>query len=150
LSPKRRPSRRTRRERGAERVPPPAPEPVPARPPRDISWTGLIGGVTGAVPLGARAVEILVDPGGLSRFWAIPVFGIAAVYLPGVWASVAQVPNRRRILRNILSLTLVLLVLATILTGDPALALLLLIPSTLLAIASGVIFQGPRTPPGSG
>lgn len=146
MSPKRRPARRARRERGVERLPAPAPEPLPAIPPRDISWTGLIGGLTGAVPLGARAVEILVDPGDLSRLWAIPVFGIAAVYLPAVWVSVAQVPSRRRILRNILSLTLVLLVIATVLTGDPALALLLLIPSTLLAIAAGVIFQGPRTP----
>ena len=74
----------------------------------------------------------------------MPTFGIAAVYLSGVWASVARVDNRKRILRNILSLTLVLLVIATILSGDPALALLLLIPSTLLAIASGVIFQGPK------
>lgn len=74
----------------------------------------------------------------------MPTFGIAAVYLSAVWASVARVDNRKRILRNILSLTLVLLVIATILSGDPALALLLLIPSTLLALASGVIFQGPR------
>jgi len=59
-----------------------------------------------------------------------------------VWASVAALSNRKRILRNILSVTLVLLVTATILTGDPGLAVLLMIPSSLLAIAAGVIFQG--------
>jgi hypothetical protein len=69
---------------------------------------------------------------------------IVAVYLAAVWASVAPLPNRKRVLRNILSVTLVLLVTATILTGDPGLAVLLLIPSSLLAIAAGVIFQGPR------
>jgi hypothetical protein len=102
-----------------------------------------MGGLTGAAPLGARAVEILVAPGDFSRAWAIPLFAVAGVYLAAIWASVARVENRRRTLRNILSLTLVLLVVVTILSGDPALALLLLIPSTLLAIASGVIFQGP-------
>jgi hypothetical protein len=116
------------------------------RPPRDISWTGLIGGLTGAIPLGARGVEILVSPGSLSRFWAVPVFALAGVYVPAAWASVARVENRKRFLRNILSLTLVLLVIVTVATGDPALALLLLIPSSLLAIASGVIFQGPQRP----
>ncbi len=38
----------------------------------------------------------------------------------------------------------VLLVLVSLLTQNPSFALLLLIPSSLLAIASGVIFQGPR------
>ena len=115
----------------------------PVRPQRDISWTGLIGGVTGALPLGARGVEVLVDPKDLSRYWAILLFAVAAVYLAAVWASVAPLPNRKRVLRNILSVTLVLLVTATLLTGDPGLAVLLMIPSSLLAIASGVIFQGP-------
>ena len=122
--------------------PAPAPEPEPVRPRRDISWTGLAGGLTGAIPLGARAVEILADPKDLSRYWAIPLFAISAVYLAAVWASVAALSNRKRILRNILSVTLVLLVTATILTGDPGLAVLLMIPSSLLAIAAGVIFQG--------
>ncbi len=111
---------------------------------RDISWTGLIGGLTGAVPIGARGVEIIVNPQDLSRYWAIPLFAIVAVYLTAVWASVAPLPNRKRVLRNILSVTLVLLVTATVLTGDPGLAVLLLIPSSLLAIAAGVIFQGPQ------
>ena len=137
----RRQTRRQRRDRAAARPAPP-PEPAPARPRRDISLTGLIGGLTGAVPIGARAVEIIVDPKDLSRYWAIPLFIIAAIYLAAVWASVAQLENRKRILRNILSVTLVLLVTATILTGDPGLAVLLMIPSSLLAIAAGVIFQG--------
>ncbi len=72
------------------------------------------------------------------------MFAIAAVYFTAVWASVSSQPNRKRVLRNILSVTLILLVTATILTGDPALAVLLLIPSSLLAIAAGVIFQGPQ------
>ncbi len=74
----------------------------------------------------------------------MPMFAIAAVYLIAVWASVAPLKNRKRVLRNILSVTLVLLVTATVLTGDPGLAVLLLIPSSLLAIAAGVIFQGPQ------
>lgn len=137
----RRQTRRQRRDRAAARPAPP-PEPAPARPRRDISLTGLIGGLTGAVPIAARAVEIIVDPKDLSRYWAIPLLAIAAVYLAAVWASVAQLENRKRILRNILSVTLVLVVTATILTGDPGLAVLLMIPSSLLAIAAGVIFQG--------
>ena len=136
------PRRRVRRDRAAAPPPAPAPEPEPVRPRRDISWTGLAGGFTGAIPLGARAVEILADPKDLSRYWAIPLFAISAVYLTAVWASVAALSNRKRILRNILSVTLVLLVTATILTGDPGLAVLLMIPSSLLAIAAGVIFQG--------
>jgi hypothetical protein len=132
-----------RRERGPSPSVP-ALETVPARPQRDVSWAGLAGGVTGSLPLAARGVEILVAPGDVSRFWATAFFAVAAVYLPAVWASVARVPNRKRILRNVLAVTLVLLVVATILTSDPGLALLLLIPSSLLAIASGIIFQGPQ------
>ena len=141
---RRRQARRRRRNRADERPSAPAIEPESARQPRDISLTGLIGGLAGAVPLGARAIEILVDPKDVSRFLSIPLFVAAAVYLPAIWASVAQIENRKRVLRNILSLTLVLLVVATFFTRDPGLAALLLIPSTLLAIASGVIFQGPR------
>lgn len=142
--PKRRPSRRERRGRAAERASIPAPEPVSARPPRDVSWTGLAGGLTGAVPIGAFVIELLVDPAGESRWWALPFSLMAIVYLGAVWASVASVRNRKRILRNILSVTLIMLVAASILTSNPGFALLLLIPSSLLAIAAGVIFQGPR------
>jgi len=102
-----------------------------------------MGGLTGFLPLAVRAVQILVDPGDISRLWAVPLFAVAGAYLPAVWASVAPVKDRRRVLRNVLAVTLVLIVAATILTGDPALAVLLLIPSTLLALAAGVIFQGP-------
>src|SRR5574341_508113 len=140
--PKRRPSRRGRRDRAAGRASLPVPEPVPVRPQRDVSWTGLAGGLTGAVPLGAFVIELLVDPAGDSRWWALPFSVMAIVYLGAVWASVANVPDRKRILRNILSATLVMLVVASILTSNPGFALLLLIPSSLLAIASGVIFQG--------
>ena len=100
--------------------------------------------MTGALPLGARGVEILVDPRDVSRLLAIPLFIVAGVYLPAIWASVARIENRKRVLRNVLAVTLLLLVLATILTRDPGLAVLLLVPSSLLAIASGVIFEGPR------
>ncbi len=141
---RRRETRRRRRNRADERPSATAIEPEPARQPRDISLTGLIGGLSGTVPLGAFAVELLIDPAGESRWWALPFFLMALVYLPAVWASVAPVQNRRRILRNTLSLTLVLLVLVSLLTQNPSFALLLLIPSSLLAIASGVIFQGPR------
>lgn len=142
--PKRRPSRRARRERATERAPAPALEPQPSPTARDVSWAGLAGGLTGAVPLGAFVIELLVDPAGESRWWALPFSVMALVYLSAVWASVAGVQNRKRILRSILSVTLVMLVVASILTSNPGFALLLLIPSSLMAIASGVIFQGPR------
>ena len=142
LSPKRRQPRR--RNRADERPSGPAIEPEPGRQPRDISWTGLIGGLTGAIPAGASGVEILIAPEDVSRVWSIPFFAISIVYLPAIWASVSPVKNRQRILRNVLSLSLVTLVITTLVTSDPRLAVLLLLPSTLLAIASGVIFQGPR------
>ncbi len=142
--PKRRPPRRVRLERAAERASMPPAEPVPPRRPRNISWAGVAGGVAGALPLGARGVEILVDPRDVSRLLAIPLFIVAAVYVPAIWVSVARIENRKRVLRNVLAVTLLLLVIATILTRDPGLAVLLLIPSSLLAIAAGVIFEGPR------
>lgn len=142
---RRRETRRRRRNRADERPSTPAIEPEPGRQPRrDISLTGLIGGLTGAVPLGAFALELLVDPEGESRWWALPFLLMALVYIPAIWASVTPVQNRKRTLRNVLSLSLVLLVLATIVTRNPSIALLLLVPSSLLAVASGVIFQGPR------
>lgn len=144
MSPKRKSPRRNRRPGANERASTPQSEPEPVRPRRDISITGLIGGLTGAVPLGAFAAELLIDPAGESRWWAVPFFLMALVYVPAIWASVARLKDRKRTLRNVLSLSLVLLVLVTIVTRNPSIALLLLIPSSLLAVASGVIFQGPR------
>jgi uncharacterized membrane protein YdjX (TVP38/TMEM64 family) len=98
------------------------------------------------VPLGARAVEVLMDPGELSRWWAAPFLLIAIVYLPAVWASLAPIPDRRPVFRRVLMISLILMVLATVLI-HPFFAIVLLIPSTLLAIAAGLIFQRPAQAP---
>ncbi len=143
--PKQRQARRRRRHRPAD-LPPgaaPVPPPAEARRPRDISWTGLAGGALGVLLLGQAAVYVLVSPGDSSRWAALPLFLAAALYLPAIWASVAQTAGRQRVQRGVLAVTLVVVVIGLLFTG-PGFAALLLVPSTLLAIASGLIFQGGR------
>jgi len=148
---RRRQSRRRHRAERRERdpsaaPPPPAALPPPALPRRrftDVSYTGLLGGVTGVLALGQSGVYLIaVNPDDVSPFRAIPVFAAAAVYLPAIWVSVRPTPNRRRVLRAVLAVTLVLMVLGAVLS-DPAYFGLLLIPSSLLAIAAGMLFSRP-------
>jgi len=144
---RRRDSRRRHRLERRERPPvatmPPPPAAAP-KPPRDISWTGLAGGITGALPLAVRSVDILVK-GDVSRFWAIPLLLIGLVYAPAIWVSVRPVANRRKVLRNVLAVSLVAMVLGAVFISVQ-LATLLLIPSSLLAIAAGMLFSRPRQP----
>ena len=141
---RRREARRRHRSERRDRVPgatasaPRTPSASP-KPPRDISYTGLLGGLTGAIPVGARSADILVS-GDVSRFWALPLFAIAAVYLPAVYVSVRPFENRRKVLRNVLTVSLVAMVLGAVFISVQ-LAGLLLIPSSLLAIAAGMLFQ---------
>jgi hypothetical protein len=144
--------RAERRERDTTAAPAPvsapATPPTPARGPwyRDVSWTGLIGGISGALALGQAAVYIVVvNSEDVSTLWAIPIFAAAAVYLPAAWVSVRPNPNRRTVYRTVLAVTLVFMVVGAI-VFDPAFFGLLLIPSSLLAIASGLLFRGPVKP----
>jgi len=140
----RRRHRETRRAR-ADAGEPPAdlapPAPSLRRAPRDISWTGLIGASLGALFLAQAAVYILIHPGEGSRWLALALFAAAALYLPAVWASVFATAIRQRVQKAVLAVTLALVV-AGVLLVDAAFATLLLIPSTLLAIAGGLVFQG--------
>ncbi|MDO8615609.1 MAG: hypothetical protein Q7T33_07720 [Dehalococcoidia bacterium] len=143
--PKQKQARRRRRERAARREPAAAVAqavaPEGPRLPRDVSWTGLIGGVMGLLFLGQAAVYILVSPGDNSRWLALPLLAMAAIYLPAIWASAVQTARRRQVQRAVIVVTLVIVVAGVVLVG-PAFATLLLVPSTLLAIASGLVFQG--------
>jgi len=140
-------SRRRHRAERRERDPAaPTPSPLPPAPPArpwltDVSYTGLLGGLTGALPVSARAVEILAT-GDVSRVWAVPLFAIGAVYVPAIWVSVRPVANRRNVYRWVLVVSLVAMVIGAV-AISPTLAGLLLVPSSLLAIAAGVLFSRP-------
>ena len=83
----------------------------------------------------------MVSPGDASRLVAIPLLAMAAVYIPAVWVSLFPSPRRQPVQRWVLSITLAMVVVGVFV--DAAFATLLLIPSTLLAIAAGLVFQGP-------
>lgn len=103
---------------------------------------GLLGGVLGAFLLWQAALFVLINPEEGSRLAAIPLFAIGSLYLPAIWVSITPAARRQTVLRWVLSVTLVF-VLIGVLFVDPAFATVLLLPSTLLAIAAGLIFQGP-------
>jgi len=109
----------------------------------DVSWTGLLGGITGTLALGQAAVYILVENAqDVSTLWVIPILAAAAVYLPAVWVSLRPNPGRRPVYRAILAVTLVFMVFGAVFL-DPAFFGLLLIPSSLLAVAAGMLFSKP-------
>jgi len=85
-------------------------------------------------------VYLLVSPGDSSRLAAMPLFAISLLYLPAVWVSLRPTARRRRVLRTVLAFSLPIVLLGVVLYG-PQFATLLLIPSTLLAIAAGLVFQ---------
>jgi hypothetical protein len=78
-----------------------------------------------------------------SRWWALPLFITAAIYLPAIWVSVRPTTRRRRVLRAVLAVSLVLMVAGAVLF-DAAIFGLLLIPSSLLAMAAGLLFERPK------
>jgi len=106
----------------------------------DISWLGVFGGLLGVTLLGQAAVFNLTSDDGTTTA-AGALAAMACTYLPAIWASSVATPQRQRMQRVVLAVTLAFVVLG-VLFVDPAFATLLLIPSTLLAIASGLVFQG--------
>ncbi len=110
---------------------------------RQVSWTGLAGALSGAIPFGITAVFVLIDPGEASRWWALPLGLVAAAFLPAAWASVAPTPLRRRVQRGT-TIACLVIAAAGVLTFGIGFAALLAVPATLLAVAGGYIFQGPR------
>jgi hypothetical protein len=142
-------SRRRHRAERRDRDPAaPTPSPLQPAPPArpwltDVSYTGLLGGITGVLALGQSGVYILVvNPDDVSPLRAIPLFVGAAVYLPAIWVSVRPTPSRRKVIRAVLAVTLVMMVLGAVFS-DPGYFGLLLIPSSLLAIAAGMLFSRP-------
>jgi len=105
-----------------------------------VSWAGLAGGLLGFAPMMALAVEILVEPPDIGRPFATVPLLMAAIYLPAVWASVAQTDRRDSILRGSLVASLVLPFTASFLFRS-VIPLLVMAPATvLLWLALG----GPR------
>jgi drug/metabolite transporter (DMT)-like permease len=142
---RRKQSRRRHREERKLRAPDEA-LPDPPRPraqqaaARDISWLGVFGGLLGVTLLGQAAVFNLTSDDGTTAA-AAALAAMACTYLPAIWASVVSTSYRQRVQRGVIAVTLAFVVLG-VLFVDPAFATLLLIPSTLLAIAGGLVFQG--------
>jgi hypothetical protein len=103
--------------------------------------TGLIGGALGFAFLVQSAVYTLISPGDLSRLVAVPLALMALLYVPAIWVSAFPSALRQRVLRTVLGVSLPLIVAGVVLFG-PTFATLLMIPSALLAIAGGLVFQG--------
>ncbi len=132
-----------RRQRDARRDRSPADGPAAAAPPppgpRDISWPGVAGGGLGLLILGQAVVYNLVTTDG-SLLVAATLAAIALLYAGAVWVSLRATAARRAVLRWVVAFTMACIVLGAIFI-DIAVATLLLAPSTLLAIAAGLIFQ---------
>ncbi len=139
----RRRQRATRRQRDPGEGPAVAEAPALPSTPRDISWTGLFGGLLGVAALVQAPIYSLVSSqGSLLGASVLALFGL--IYLPAIWVSLVNTANRQRVLKWVLVATLVLVALGMLFVG-PGFATLMLAPSTLLAIASGVVFQGRRS-----
>jgi hypothetical protein len=99
--------------------------------------------VLGALAIGQAGVYSALGLGEDSRWWALPLFATAGIYLPAVVVSIIPTRRRRRVLRAVLVVSLVLMVAGAVLF-DAAIFGLLLIPSSLLAIAAGLLFERPK------
>ena len=108
-----------------------------------MSWTGLLGGLLGFAFLAQSALFNVVSADDPSVGAAVILSLMALAYLPAVWVSLLPSPNRQRVLRGVLVVTLLFVVLG-VLFVSVAFATLLLVPSTLLAIAAGLVWQGPE------
>lgn len=97
------------------------------------------------LPLAALGVEFLFDPPSAGVWLGIVLLGLAATFLPAVWVCVRPAPARRTVLRAE-TVWCLLLALAGSLLVDATLAVLLTVPTLLLALAAGLIFQ---TSPGN-
>jgi hypothetical protein len=103
---------------------------------------GVAGGLSGLVPMAALAVIILVDPGGASRLYAIVFVIGAAFFVPVTWASFFPGPRRVQVQKAAVYGCLLIAAVTAVILQTLQLAVLLAVPTTLLSIASGIIFQG--------
>jgi hypothetical protein len=110
----------------------------------DISWTGLIGGIAASVGIGGLGVAVIAVGDAVEL--AVIMFAIAAVYIPAVYVSIVRTPARRGVLRATVVFSL-LLAFTDFLLLRAGFIFLMLVPTTLLAIAAGLIFQR-RSPEG--
>jgi hypothetical protein len=117
--------------------------------PEGISWTGTIGAVMGSGAMALIAIGVMIDPGSGSRWWSL-LFVLPAIgFLPALRASVRPSPNRERVQRATVIGCLMLVVVSSIMLGGVGLliAVVLMPAAALLAIAAGLIFQGPAQTP---
>lgn len=101
---------------------------------------GLAGGLAGVLSMGALGVSLLQEPPEAGRWPGALALGMASPYLAAAWASLGDTPWRRPVQRGVTALS-VAMVLAGLPLFGPAIALLLAVPTTLLAIAGGLIFR---------
>ncbi|MCH8052065.1 MAG: hypothetical protein IIC86_08620 [Chloroflexi bacterium] len=107
-----------------------------------ISFSGASGGLLGAGMFFALAMELLIDPGDVSRLAAIAWAFIGLCFLPAIWVSVVRNhPQRRRVLRITTVGVMVLAMLSLFLGLGFSLAVLLAPSTALLAVGAGFIFQ---------
>ena len=100
---------------------------------------GILGGLLGMVPLGLLGVGVIIDPGDASRIWA-PIFWIASSgFAPAIWLSIRPSPYRRPVQRaTVVGCMVGAFVGSFVIITMP----MVLLPSaSILAIASGLIFQ---------
>ncbi len=98
-----------------------------------------MGGLLGAVPLGALGIERLLDPPGAGRGIWVVLLAMASVYLPAIWVSVRPTPKRRAVQRGVVVASMVMVLVGSIFGAQFA---VLLLPATaLLAVASGLVFR---------
>ena len=91
------------------------------------------------LPLGLFGVGILIDPGDASRVWA-PIFWMASSgFAPAIWLSIRPSEYRRPVQRaTVVGCMLGAFIGSFVIITMP----IILLPSaSLLAIASGLIFQ---------
>ena len=142
----RRRQRIERKERDPDAVAQPAATPPPkAAQVRDISVMGVVGGLAGILPFSGVAIGILFDPG-IDEKWIAAIFAVIALaFVPVTVASIVNTPRRRSVQRVTVFACLGLAAGGSLLTGTLIVAMLLAIPTTLLAIAAGIVFQGKGT-----
>jgi len=95
------------------------------------------------------AIGVLIDPGSGSRWWSLLFVFPAIGFLPALRASVRPSANRQRVQRATVIGCLMLVVVSSVMLGGAGLLIaFVLMPATaLLAIAAGLIFQGPAKTP---
>lgn len=94
----------------------------------------------GVFALALLGSAILVEPPEAGRWPGAVLLAVAMPYLAAAWVSLRDTPWRRPVQRGVTALS-VAMVLAGMPLFGPAIALVLVLPTTLLAIAGGLIFS---------